>query len=210
MANTLNLSLTDELRAFIDENCGDGTLYATPSEFVRDLLRQRKLQLEAAKARDAILEGYQDAIDGRTFTFDGNLRSLLKKGWQVIPRAKSNLLLTQRALSDLATIREYSTKQWGEKTAEKYLDDLQAGLRRIREQPDILKEVPELHPALKFYRVNKHLFACDTQSGSIVVLTVMHASMDIPSRLAELQPTIAAEVELLHRKLRQAQRSKSH
>lgn len=79
MSSTLNLSLTDELRAFVDENCGDGTLYATPSEFVRDLLRQHKRQVEAAKARDAILEGYQDAIAGRTVPFDGNLRSLLKK-----------------------------------------------------------------------------------------------------------------------------------
>jgi antitoxin ParD1/3/4 len=79
MASTLNLSLTDELRAFIDENCGDGTLYATPSEFVRDLLRQRKLQLEADRVRDAIVEGYQDAIAGRTVQFNGNLRSLLKK-----------------------------------------------------------------------------------------------------------------------------------
>ena len=58
MANTLILSLTDELRAFVDRNCGDGTLYATPSEFVPDLLRQRKLQLESAAARDAILAGY--------------------------------------------------------------------------------------------------------------------------------------------------------
>jgi antitoxin ParD1/3/4 len=80
MANSLNLSLTDELRSFIEENCGDGTLYATPSEFVRDLLRQKKLQMEAARVRDAILEGYQDAIGGRTVSFDGNLRSLLKKG----------------------------------------------------------------------------------------------------------------------------------
>ncbi|MFO0914301.1 MAG: hypothetical protein U0795_15180 [Pirellulales bacterium] len=79
MANSLNLSLTDELRAFIDENCGDGTLYATPSEFVRDLLRQRKLQLEAERVRDAIIEGYEDAIAGRSFRFNGNLRSLLKK-----------------------------------------------------------------------------------------------------------------------------------
>ena len=79
MANTLNLSLTDELRAFIDENCGDGTLYATPSEFVRDLLRQRKLQLDAERVRNAIVEGYQDAIAGRTVQFNGNLRSLLKK-----------------------------------------------------------------------------------------------------------------------------------
>ena len=79
MANTLNLSLTDELRAFIEENCGDGTLYATPSEFVRDLLRQKKSQIEAARIRDALLEGYQDAIEGRTVPFEGNLRALLKK-----------------------------------------------------------------------------------------------------------------------------------
>jgi antitoxin ParD1/3/4 len=79
MASTLNLSLTDDLRAFIDENCGDGTLYATPSEFVRDLLRQKKVQIEAAKLRDAILEGYQDAIAGRTVPFEGNLQGLLKQ-----------------------------------------------------------------------------------------------------------------------------------
>ena len=41
MPSTLNLSLTDELRAFIDANCGDGTLYATPSEFVRDVLEEQ-------------------------------------------------------------------------------------------------------------------------------------------------------------------------
>jgi antitoxin ParD1/3/4 len=79
MASTLNLSLTDELRSFIDQNCGDGTLYATPSEFVRDLLRQKKLDREAAEMRDAILAGYQDAIEGRTIAFDGQLRKLLKK-----------------------------------------------------------------------------------------------------------------------------------
>jgi antitoxin ParD1/3/4 len=79
MANTLNLSLTDELRSFIEENCGDGTLYATPSEFVRELLRQKMLQVEAAKVRDAILAGYQDAIAGRVTPFEGNVRTLLKK-----------------------------------------------------------------------------------------------------------------------------------
>ena len=79
MANSLNLSLTDELRMFIDQNVGDGTLYATPSEFVRDVLRQRKLQQEASAVRDAILEGYQDAIEGRSVSFEGDLRSILQK-----------------------------------------------------------------------------------------------------------------------------------
>jgi antitoxin ParD1/3/4 len=83
MASSLNLSLTDELRAFVDQNSGDGTVYATPSEFVRDLLREKKNRQEAAAARDSILEGYQDAIAGRTVAFKGDLQSLLKKAKQL-------------------------------------------------------------------------------------------------------------------------------
>lgn len=79
MSSTLNLSLTDELRAFVDQNSGDGTLYATPSEFVRDLLREKKQRLEAARIRDALLEGYRDATAGRTVEYKGDLRSLLRK-----------------------------------------------------------------------------------------------------------------------------------
>jgi len=80
MANSLNVSLTNELRAFIDENSGDGTLFATPSEFVRDVLREKKERLEAARIRDAILAGYDDALQGRVVEYRGNLRRLLKKG----------------------------------------------------------------------------------------------------------------------------------
>ena len=79
MAHSLNLSLTDELRGFIDRNSGDGTLYATPSEFVRDVLRQYKARQEAAEVRDAIIEGYQDAIAGCTVVYQGDLKKLLEK-----------------------------------------------------------------------------------------------------------------------------------
>lgn len=88
MSGTLNLALTDELRAFVDENSGDGTLYSTPSEFVRAILREKKERLEAAKAREAIREGYQDLIHGRYLKYEGNLDELLqeadqrdRKGW---------------------------------------------------------------------------------------------------------------------------------
>jgi len=79
VSTTLNLSLTDELRAFVDQNSGKGTLFATPSEFVRQVLREKKERLESAQIRDAILEGYQDAVAGRTVPYRGNLRQLLKK-----------------------------------------------------------------------------------------------------------------------------------
>jgi antitoxin ParD1/3/4 len=79
MVEQLNLELTDELRAFIDENCGDGTLYSSPSEFVRDLIRQRKRQIETENIRHAIIDGYQDAIAGRTLEFQGDLRNLIQQ-----------------------------------------------------------------------------------------------------------------------------------
>ncbi len=46
---------------------------------MRDLLRQRKAQLEAQCARDGILAGYRDAIDGRVVEFRGDLQNILKK-----------------------------------------------------------------------------------------------------------------------------------
>jgi toxin ParE1/3/4 len=117
--------------------------------------------------------------------------------------ANTKLLLTERALHDIAEIEAYSESEWGKRTADKYLADLEAALRRIQEMPDLLRPEKELHPDLRFYRVNKHLLVCDVQPKAIFVLTVIHASRDIPSRLAEIQPTLAAEVELLHRKLNQ-------
>jgi hypothetical protein len=46
---------------------------------VRQVLREKKERLESARIRDAILDGYQDAIQGRTVPYRGNLRQLLKK-----------------------------------------------------------------------------------------------------------------------------------
>lgn len=79
MGSTLNLSLTDELRAFVDGQSGDGTMYATPSEFVRDLIRKHKQQLEADRLRAGVIEGLQDAAAGRVHQFKGSVRDLIKK-----------------------------------------------------------------------------------------------------------------------------------
>jgi toxin ParE1/3/4 len=117
--------------------------------------------------------------------------------------AKTELLLTERALRDLADIEQYSIKQWGKRTAARYLADLEAGLERIRENPKLLRSEEGFHASLRFYSVNTHVFVCDAVSDAIFVLTVLHGSMDIPSRLHELSPTLTLETELLHRKLQQ-------
>lgn len=116
-------------------------------------------------------------------------------------KAKSNLLLTERALHDIAEIERYSIEQFGRKTANRYIKDIEAALSRLQENPTLLRAEEDLHAELQSYRVNKHLLVCDVQQGTIFLLTVIHASRDIPTRLAEMQPNLTLEVELLHEKL---------
>lgn len=119
---------------------------------------------------------------------------------------KMSVHLTERTLQDLVSIEKYSKESWGKRVANRYLDDIEAALERISENPDIFREEPNFHQCLYFYRVNKHLLVCDMQSDSVFVLTVLHASMDIPERLAELEPTLNLEVELLHQQLVRAKK----
>lgn len=57
MSSSLNLSLTDELRNFVDSRAGDHGLYATPSEYLRDLIRR---DMESQATLLHILNGLDD------------------------------------------------------------------------------------------------------------------------------------------------------
>lgn len=73
---SLNIALTDEMKKFLASQSGSGTLYATPDEYVQDLIHRDRI--EAAKLRSDIIEGYQDVIHGRTRKFSGDLMGDLK------------------------------------------------------------------------------------------------------------------------------------
>lgn len=122
--------------------------------------------------------------------------------------SRTPVALTRRAIQDLRNIFNFSTDRWGRKVADKYLDELEAGLNLLREHPDLLAKNQDFHGVLSFYRIQKHLLVCDLRDGSIVVLTVIHTSMDIENHLAELAPTLSREVKILHEKLRMAKGKK--
>lgn len=121
---------------------------------------------------------------------------------------KLPILITDRALRDFAAIEEYSVETWGKRVADRYLADMDSALQRLADNPAILREERDFHGSLRFYQVNKHLLICDVQSRAIFVLTVLHASMDIPNQLSELEPTLTVEAELLHKKLQQVEKNR--
>ena len=62
MASSMNLSLTNELRDFVNSRTGDAGLYATPSEYLRDLIRR---DMEAQMTVTHVMEGLDDLAHGR-------------------------------------------------------------------------------------------------------------------------------------------------
>jgi toxin ParE1/3/4 len=111
------------------------------------------------------------------------------------------VILSDRAVFDLLEIERYSTEQWGRKTAEAYLSEFESALERLSHSPGLLQLEPGLSTGLYFYRVQKHVLVCDLREQLVAILTVLHTSMDLPSRLMELEPRVIAEVELLRRRL---------
>ncbi len=108
------------------------------------------------------------------------------------------LYLTERALADLVEIESYSIEQWGKRAAKKYLADIEGRLRLIHENHGLLSAMEGLPEPLQCYPAAKHVLVFDVRPTALVLLTVIHGNMDIPSRLTELVPTLATEVEQLH------------
>ncbi|MFN0195347.1 MAG: type II toxin-antitoxin system RelE/ParE family toxin [Planctomycetaceae bacterium] len=117
--------------------------------------------------------------------------------------AAVKIALTQRAVDDLHHIERFSIREWGRKATEKYLDEIASALNRLQKSPEILRLEPDFVPGLYFYRVKKHYLVCDFQGEVVTILTIIHTSMDVPARLLELEPRLAAEVQFLQSKLRE-------
>jgi antitoxin ParD1/3/4 len=77
MSTTLNLSLTDELKKYLQRNSGEGTVYSTPSDYVRDLIRHDMEKKEISHIREKILSGLQDAVNGEMTEFTGDVRDIM-------------------------------------------------------------------------------------------------------------------------------------
>ncbi len=64
MSSSLNIHLTDELRRFVDERASDNDIYATPSEYIRSLIRK---DMET-QVMDKVMRGLDDFKHGRFST----------------------------------------------------------------------------------------------------------------------------------------------
>ncbi|HMO18765.1 MAG TPA: type II toxin-antitoxin system RelE/ParE family toxin [Oligoflexia bacterium] len=125
------------------------------------------------------------------------------------PRKKSSktfsIYLTDRALSDLLEIENYSITNWGKAVAARYILKFEKAFRLLEDNADLARPNSELGTDLLFYRVEKHLLACVKIKTGLAVLTIAHASRDLEMLLGELSPTLRLEVKALVKKIQSSQ-----
>jgi antitoxin ParD1/3/4 len=62
MSSSLNISLTDTLRRFVDTRASDEDVYSTPSEYIRDLIRR---DMEGTAILTQVRRGLDDIQNNR-------------------------------------------------------------------------------------------------------------------------------------------------
>lgn len=110
-----------------------------------------------------------------------------------------HLGLSRRALLDIQEIASYSIEKWGEGIATEYLQSMEDALNLLRNNPSLLKTYANVSKSLCFYRVRQHFLVCAIFEKSIFVLTVKHGAMDLPDRIAEIEPLLFQEADILYR-----------
>jgi toxin ParE1/3/4 len=109
------------------------------------------------------------------------------------------LAISRRAARDIEEIKRFSCEQWGHRVADEYLDGFEDALCRLRDNPGLLRGKPEFSPHFRFCRVRRHYLVCALIEENVYVLAVKHGSLDLPNRLAELEPGLIEEANMLHR-----------
>lgn len=95
----------------------------------------------------------------------------------ILPAARARLL----------EIWSYTEAQWGESQADKYLRDLTFAIKRLDRQRMTWKPVRDGElDGFFFIRHARHfIFFRSFPDGGIGIISILHETMDIPSRLRE-------------------------
>jgi toxin ParE1/3/4 len=93
----------------------------------------------------------------------------------------SEYRLRPRAIADLDEIWDYTSSNWSEAQAERYLLGLRDALAVLKDQPELGRARNDLHPGLRVSIYSKHLIFYLHEEWGIDVVRVLHGSQDVPA-----------------------------
>lgn len=72
----------------------------------------------------------------------------------------------------------------GKDVAQKYLNNIEEALNRLREYPPLLRQNDDISPHFSFFRVKDHFLVCTRKDDHVYGFSVFYGRMDLPARLS--------------------------
>jgi toxin ParE1/3/4 len=91
--------------------------------------------------------------------------------------------LTEIARADLASIRRYSKRTWGPDRTVQYIAELRDTMKGLVAGTVVSRSRDDLRPGLQMAISGRHCVFFEADESRIVVIRVLHDSMDYPRHL---------------------------
>lgn len=95
------------------------------------------------------------------------------------------LLLSAKAQDDLFEIWRWTSESFGERQADRYLDELGEAMRACAEVPKRGKDRGSIRDGYRSVLVGKHVVFYVSDDAKVIVQRVLHGSMDFDQHLDE-------------------------
>ena len=96
-----------------------------------------------------------------------------------------NLSVTPKAESDLIGIWVYTCEEWGVDQADKYLDQLEAGMQQLINHPSLGANYAHVLPGYRRLQVEHHAVFYRVLESEMLIVRVLHEDMDAPKRFLD-------------------------
>ena len=93
------------------------------------------------------------------------------------------LVLTEIAKADLASIRRYSARTWGQDQTSRYIDDLRDTMKGLVRGTVVTRSRDDLRPGILMATSGRHSIFFETDGSRILVVRVLYDRMDYRRRL---------------------------
>ena len=94
-------------------------------------------------------------------------------------------IFSQKAISDLNGIWDYTFETWSEEQADKYYNIIIRQVDDISKNPDLGRKFDEVDDNLLGFRIEKHVIFYQINENNIEIIRILHAQMDFKNRLKE-------------------------
>lgn len=93
--------------------------------------------------------------------------------------------VSNAARNDIENIGRYTQNIWGAAQRRRYLDGLNDRFIALSEAPEMAAERHEFDPPVRIHPYERHLIVYVIDDHGILVVRVLHESMDVPAQLSD-------------------------